>query len=205
MKRIIKNVFWFFLSKTKLGRCISETKNNQTPITFKVYLFQKIFGINKQAYWPMSFKSTVVAAQNIYVGIDSSPGYSPECYIQGGGELYIGDYTQIGPNVGLISSNHDLYDTNKKVKSTTRIGDYCWIGMNSVVLPGVELGDFTIVAAGSVVTKSFPGDCVIGGNPAKLLKELDSSKTVPYELEHKYNGYIRNENFESFRKKKLKV
>lgn len=53
------------------------------------------------------------------------------------------------------------------------IGDKCWIGMNSVILPGVVLGDNTIVGAGSVVTKSFEnGHCVVAGNPAKLIKRL---------------------------------
>ncbi|WP_371860829.1 DapH/DapD/GlmU-related protein [Terrabacter aerolatus] len=53
------------------------------------------------------------------------------------------------------------------------IGDDCWIGMNSVILPGVILGSRTTVGAGSVVTKSFPeGNCIVAGNPAKIIKQL---------------------------------
>ncbi|MCB0275013.1 MAG: hypothetical protein KDI06_09385 [Calditrichaeota bacterium] len=53
------------------------------------------------------------------------------------------------------------------------IGDNCWLGANSIILPAVRLGQHTVVAAGSVVTKSFPeGDVVIGGNPARVIKTL---------------------------------
>lgn len=67
-----------------------------------------------------------------------------------------------------MSSNHDLYDQRKYTFAKVIIGNYSWIGMNSVVLPGVKLGTRTIVAAGSVVTKSFPeGFCVIRRDTSK--------------------------------------
>ena len=78
--------------------------------------------------------------------------------------------------------------------------------MNSIILPNVTLGDFTIVGAGSVVTKSFPeGYCVIAGNPAKIIKQLDKEKCIPYKMEPEYIGYIPKEKFEEFRKKNLWV
>ena len=53
------------------------------------------------------------------------------------------------------------------------LGEQCWIGMNSVILPGVKLGIHTIVGAGSVVTKSFEdGFCIIAGNPAKIIRKI---------------------------------
>ncbi|MCL1938263.1 MAG: acyltransferase [Candidatus Azobacteroides sp.] len=52
------------------------------------------------------------------------------------------------------------------------IGDHSWIGANAIIMPGVELGEFCVVAANSFVNKSFPSYSVIGGNPAKLLKKL---------------------------------
>ncbi|GJQ03941.1 acyltransferase [Capnocytophaga canimorsus] len=131
--------------------------------------------------------------------IDTNPRYSPGCYIQGGGRVYIGDYTQIAPNVGIISSNHDLYDSREKVRKEVVIGKYCWIGMNAMILPGVKLGDFTIVAAGTVVTKSFEeGYCVIGGNPARKIKELDKEKCIPFKNKYEYHGYIPKKKFLKF-------
>jgi acetyltransferase-like isoleucine patch superfamily enzyme len=77
--------------------------------------------------------------------------------------------------------------------------------MNSVILPGVELGDFTVVGAGSVVTKSFKdGYCVIAGNPAKVIRLLEKEKCIGYTSEYKYNGYIRNAEFNRYKDKYLK-
>jgi acetyltransferase-like isoleucine patch superfamily enzyme len=90
------------------------------------------------------------------------------------GCIYIGHGSYIAPNVGLITSNHDIanLDLHEDPKDIV-IGKCCWIGMNAVILPGVILGDRTIVAAGAVVTKSFiEGNAVIGGIPAKVLKRI---------------------------------
>lgn len=77
-------------------------------------------------------------------------------------------------NVGIIAANHDFYDLDShQPGQDVVLGEKCWIGMNSVLLPGVVLGTHTIVGAGSVVTKSFPcGNCIIAGNPAKKIKDL---------------------------------
>lgn len=205
MKNLIKNIYWFLLRINPITKCIYETRNTQTPISFRYWFYQKILGINRNCYWQVHFTSVVTYPNNIIAGIETSPGMMPGCYIQGMGKIEVGDYTQIASNVGIISSNHDLYDTNKHIESSVKIGKYCWIGMNSVILPGVELGDFTIVGAGSVVTKSFKdGYCVIGGNPAKLIKLLEKDKCIGYNSTHAYNGYIPNAKFENFKEKYLK-
>lgn len=82
----------------------------------------------------------------------------------------------VAQNVAFISQNHDLYDISAHRKSDRPIiiGDNCLISINCVILPGVELGDNTIVAAGSIVNRSFPeGNCIIAGSPAKVVKTLD--------------------------------
>ena len=86
-----------------------------------------------------------------------------------------------------------IFMTKEKVK----ICDYSWAGMNSVILPGVKLGTRTIVAAGSVVTKSFPeGYCVIAGSPAKIIRYLDKEKFVPWHDEEEFYGFIPKDEFE---------
>lgn len=183
---------------------IKNTSGTQVPITFKIWFRQKVLGIHKDVYWPVHPSSKVNQYKNIVIGIETSPGYEPGCYIQGIGKVFIGDYTQIAQNVGIVSANHDVYDNSEYVKKEVRIGKYCWLGMNSVILPGVILGDFTIVGAGSVVTKSFPdGYCVIGGNPARVIKHLEKDKCIPRSNANEYVGYIKADKFEDYRKKKL--
>lgn len=202
----IKLIIWAIIRAIPITRPFYETRNTQTPLTFKMWFFQKILGFNKEAYWQTHFTSTVSGVQNIYAGIDTSPGFSHGCYIQGGGKIYVGDYTQIAPNVGIISANHDVYNSKISLRGEVYIGKYCWIGMNALILPNVKLGDFTIVGAGAVVTKSFEeGFCIIGGNPAKIIKYLDKEKCIPFKNEFEYNGYIKSEKFDDFRKKNLKI
>ncbi len=174
------------------------------PITFQTWFLQKIIGFNRQAYWGVHFTSRVVGHKNIVVGVDSNPGIEPGCYIQGGGRVEIGDYTRVATNVSIISANHDVYDISLHVPGGVLIGDFCWLGAGVVVLPGVKLGNFTVVGAGSVVTKSFPGGyCVIAGNPAKKVRDLDPDKCIKTKSCNEYVGYIRKNDFEKFRKENL--
>ena len=87
----------------------------------------------------------------------------------------MGEGTIIAPGVKIVSANHSLENfANWDPAPPLRIGKRCWLGANAVVLPGVELGDNVIVAAGSVVTKSFPANLIVGGVPARVLKERPS-------------------------------
>jgi len=81
----------------------------------------------------------------------------------------------VGPHVSIISMNHDLYDYERYVSANPiLIDDNCWLGAHAVVLPRVHLGQHTVVAAGAVVTRSFPdGNQVLAGAPAKIVKKLD--------------------------------
>ena len=91
------------------------------------------------------------------------------------GTITIGKGTYIAPNVGIITTNHNITNLDDHLSGKDIIlGKKCWIGMNSVILPGVILGDNTIVGAGAVVTKSFEdGHCIIAGVPAKIIKKLE--------------------------------
>lgn len=185
---------------------LAETRETQTPILFRDWLRQEVFGINRGPYWPVHGSSRVVNWRNILTGIETSPGIMPGCYIQAVGKITIGDYTQIGPNVNIISANHRAEDLRDHVPQAVIIGSYCWLGAGSTVLPGVTLGDFTIVGAGAVVTKSFhEGYSVIAGNPAKVIRTLDPNACPKHRSAHEYHGFVPDAEFAAFRSRELNL
>jgi acetyltransferase-like isoleucine patch superfamily enzyme len=139
------------------------------------FLFRRILRQNADTGWAVHHSSTIHSPQKILRGKNVYPGDSPGVYINAQNGVHIGDYTNIGPNVGLVSANHDMVNNDVHVVTAPIIiGRFCWMGMGAVVLPGVSLGDFTIVGAGAVVTASFPeGYCVVAGNPARVIKQLN--------------------------------
>ena len=124
--------------------------------------------------FPVGYRAVISNPNNIKFHVDDLNNFqSPGLYLQNfAGTIRLGRGTYIAPNVGIITANHDPSDLDRHVPAEdVNIGDQCWIGMNSVVLPGVTLGPRTIVGAGSVVTKSFPdGHCIVAGNPARVIR-----------------------------------
>jgi len=188
-------------------RFFAKTRNDEYPIRLSTWFRQKVLGANGAAYWPMHPASLVSYPKNVLIGKGVVPGINPGCYLHAVNGILIGDYTFIAPNVGIMSGNHQLHDLRQQTESgPVRIGKYCWIGMNAMILPAVELGDFTIVAAGAIVTKSFPqGHCVLAGNPAVQIKALDPEKCLRYEIDFAYIGYIPSARFDDYRKKNLNI
>lgn len=138
-------------------------------------------GINQNIPFPVSPRIAVSNPKNISFHVDDLNNFQGiGNYYQaiGAGKITIGKGCWIAPNVGIITTNHDVMDLNKYVEAKDiNLGQNCWIGMNSVILPGVTLGPNTTVGAGSVVTKSFiEGHCIIAGNPARKIKELRTTE-----------------------------
>ena len=200
IKQFIKKLIPFY---TAYSRSTKSTIHNQSYWSY--VLFRLSGRCNRGGYFPVHSTCTIANMRKIYVGINSTVA-RPGCYLQGAGTIRFGDYVRLAPNVGILSANHDLYDQRKYNVAPIVIGDYSWIGMNSIVTAGVTLGPRTIVAAGAVVTKSFPeGFCVVAGVPAKVVKYLDKEQFVPWHYEEEYYGYIPKDKFESVRKKYLDI
>lgn len=149
---------------------LSPANNNIRLVNF---FFQKILRINAEVPFMVHFTSTVSKTVYLGKGVAQYFANSGGCYVQGINNIYIGDYTIFAPGIKIISANHDKKDLHKHDKTThpVIIGKHCWIGANAVILPGVTLGDHVVVAAGAVVSKSFPSNVVVGGVPAKIISK----------------------------------
>jgi acetyltransferase-like isoleucine patch superfamily enzyme len=97
------------------------------------------------------------------------------------GGITIEDDVMIGPKVNLITENHPIDPTDRKALlcKPIMIRRNAWLGAGSTILPGVTIGNNSIVAAGAVVSKDVPPNTVVGGIPARILKKFDGSPSPP--------------------------
>lgn len=98
--------------------------------------------------------------------------------------IFVGDYTLIGPNVTVATAAHpilpELRIDGYQFNAPVHIGKNCWIGANAVIVPGVTIGDNTVIGAGSVVTKDIPPNVVAVGNPCRVMREIDDNDKEYY-------------------------
>ena len=90
------------------------------------------------------------------------------------GGITIEDNVLIGPKVNLVSENHPIDPTQRKslIGKPILIKKNAWIGAAATILPGITVGENSIVAAGSIVTKDVPDNCIVAGNPARIIKNI---------------------------------
>ena len=100
------------------------------------------------------------------------------CCFQDQGGIEIGDNALIGKQVVIATLNHDLNPEKRKnmLPAPVKIGNNVWIGAHATILAGVTIGDNAVVAAGAVVTKDVPANTVVGGVPAKVIKEIEGNQ-----------------------------
>lgn len=144
---------------------------------FKALWTRNVLRLAVPLPWPAGLACHVSNAKNIVFHPDNLDNFqSPGTYFQNfNARIVLGHGVYIAPNVGLITANHQVGALDEHLSGEDIIlGERCWIGMNSVVLPGVILGPDTVVAAGAVVTKSFPdGRVILSGVPAKVLRSIE--------------------------------
>jgi acetyltransferase-like isoleucine patch superfamily enzyme len=137
-----------------------------------VALFSKLIGKDAGEAFGLFPPFYTDCGKNITVG--KRVFINSGCRFQDQGGITIGDDTLIGHNVVLVTLNHDLASDKRKdmLPAPIVIGGNVWIGANATVLPGVTVGDNAVIAAGAVVTKDVPPNTVVGGVPAKIIKNI---------------------------------
>ena len=93
------------------------------------------------------------------------------------GHIYVGDWTQFGPNVTIVTAAHPILPELREGRflqfnKDVHIGRRVWIGAGVIVLPGVTIGDNSVIGAGSVVTRDIPENVVAVGNPCRVMREI---------------------------------
>ena len=126
---------------------------------------------------------------NIEVGENFYANYN--AVILDVGKVTIGDNVLLAPGVGIYTAGHPVHPVSRasgyEYGIPITIGNNVWIGGNAVILPGVNIGDNVVIAAGSVVTKDIPSGVIAAGNPCRVVREIT-------EEDRKY--YFKNLEFD---------
>lgn len=116
------------------------------------------------------------------INSNASLEFGERCFIGDGAnicastKIVIGAYTKLAPNVSIYDTDfHQVQESEKIFQADVVISKNVWIGQNSIVMPGVTIGDHSVIGANSVVTKDIPAKVIAVGSPAKVIKNIQCS------------------------------
>ena len=123
---------------------------------------------------------------HIHTGKNFFANYN--CTIIDVAKVIIGDNCQMAPNVAIYTAGHPVHPDSRNTAweygKEVRIGDNVWIGRNTVICPGVTVGDCCVIGAGSVVTKDIPAWTIAAGNPCRVIREItDADRRLLFRKE----------------------
>ena len=177
------------ISDSKLHEIMHKLSNDAMKITYIMNnsyhspeetreLFSKLIGKNVDDSFRIFPPFYTDCGKNISIG--KNVFINSGCHFQDQGGIILGDGVLIGHNVTLATLNHGFSpeDRGTLYPAPIRLGKNVWIGSNSVIVPGVTIGNNAIVAAGSVVNKDILPNMIVGGNPARDIKKISDSSNV---------------------------
>ncbi|TFE02510.1 sugar O-acetyltransferase [Jeotgalibacillus sp. R-1-5s-1] len=156
----------------KMSRLINATTEEEGEE--RVRLLKELFGSTGESIWiEPSFQCDY--GSNIHVGNHFFANF--DCVILDVCEVRFGDHCMLAPGVHIYTATHPLNaverNSGREFGKPVTFGDNVWIGGGAIINPGVTVGDNAVIASGAVVTKDVPANVVVGGNPARVIREID--------------------------------
>lgn len=177
-----KDLFNRRVEAKKLFRAYNQTEDDE--VEKRKDIMKKLFkSVGNNVWIEPDFRCEF--GKNITIGKDVYINFG--CVILDCGQVSIGNSTLIGPNVGIFSGNHTT-DAEERaagglIPKPVTIGNRVWICGNVSIVPGVSIGDDTIIGAGSVVTHDIPSCVIAAGNPCRVLRRITEKDKVGYTKE----------------------
>lgn len=164
------------MTKNLLSKIISigiyNTIINKIPSRNIRRLFCIAMGVSVGGNSVLFRRTEILDPKNLEIGRNSNVGWF--CSLDARGGVKIGNHVTIASYTKIITGSHELNDPEFTAKfKPVVIEDYVWIGTDCIILQDVTIGKGAVVAAGSVVTKDVPPYAVVGGVPAKFIKQRD--------------------------------
>ncbi|WP_099353818.1 sugar O-acetyltransferase [Fredinandcohnia onubensis] len=159
------------INARRLTRLYNQTIETDDEVRER--LLKELFGsTGKNLYVEPTFRCDY--GYNIHVGENFYANF--DCVFLDVCEIQIGDSCFIAPGVHIYTATHPLHPVERvtagEFGKPVTIGDNVWIGGRAIINPGVKIGHNVVIASGAVVTKDIPDNVVVGGNPAKIIKEI---------------------------------
>ncbi len=153
----------------------------------RIYLF-RLCGFRIGRGTVMWGAPTITGGGNLYrrLTIGEACWINTDCFLNLGADINIGNCVSIGHQVMILTDTHTIGDSSRRAGKLSAapvvIGDGVWLGARCTVLPGVTIGEGAVVAAGAVVTKSVAPNVLVGGTPARLLRQLPTAEAARTNL-----------------------
>ena len=170
------------MNEQKRARRLTQKLNTMDRADFEGIqaVIKELFGKCEDAWVNPPFYCDY--GHNIEVGKNTFINYN--CTIIDVGKVVIGDYCQIAPNVSIYTAGHPVHpaarNTAYEYGIDITIGNSVWIGGNSVIMPGIHIGDNVVIGAGSIVTKDIPAWTVAAGNPCRVIRKITEDDRYTY-------------------------